>query len=101
MPKPPDLTHLGRPTSRPRRALKWWSTPSGTDASGTSSVPRKSLAEGASVKAVPSFPMVSSKQLIWIYDYKPKFDQTYYFSKPLSFPAGTKMKLPGRGSCPC
>ena len=52
----------------------------------------KALTEGASVKAVAQLPDGMIQQLIWIYDYKPKFDQTYYFAKPLSFPAGTKIE---------
>ncbi len=52
----------------------------------------KSLAEGASVKAVAQLPDGMIQQLIWLYDYKPKFDQTYYFAKPLSFPPGTKIE---------
>lgn len=59
----------------------------------------KSLAEGASVKAIAQLPDGVIEQLIWIYDYKPKYDQTYYFSKPLSFPAGTKIQTyPAGGS---
>jgi hypothetical protein len=59
----------------------------------------KSLAEGASVKAIAQLPDGVIEQLIWIYDYKPKFDQAYYFSKPLSFPAGTKIETyPAGGS---
>lgn len=52
----------------------------------------KALTEGASVRAVAQLPDGMIQQLIWIYDYKPKFDQTYYFAKPLSFPAGTKIE---------
>jgi hypothetical protein len=59
----------------------------------------KALAEGASVKAIAQLPDGVIEQLIWIYDYKPKFDQTYYFSQPLSFPAGTKIETyPAGGS---
>jgi hypothetical protein len=59
----------------------------------------KSLADGASVKAIAQLPDGVIEQLIWIYDYKPKFDQIYYFSKPLSFPAGTKIETyPAGGS---
>ena len=59
----------------------------------------KVLAEGASVKAIAQLPDGVIEQLIWIYDYKPKFDQTYYFSEPLSFPAGTKIETyPAGGS---
>ena len=30
--------------------------------------------------------------LIWLYDYKPQFDRTYYFRKPLKLSAGTKIE---------
>lgn len=52
----------------------------------------KGLAEGASVKALARFPDGAIRPLIWIYDYKAKFDRIYYFAKPLSFPAGTKIE---------
>jgi len=59
----------------------------------------KGLAEGASVKAIAQLPDGVIQQLIWIYDYKPKYDQTYYFLKPLEFPAGTKIvTYPAGGS---
>jgi hypothetical protein len=59
----------------------------------------KGLAEGASVKVIAQLPDGVIEQLIWIYDYKPKYDQTYYFLKPLEFPAGTKIETyPAGGS---
>jgi hypothetical protein len=59
----------------------------------------KGLAEGASVKAIAQLPDGVIEQLIWIYDYKPKYDQTYYFLKPIEFPAGTKIETyPSGGS---
>jgi hypothetical protein len=59
----------------------------------------KGLAEGASVKAIAQRPDGVIEQLIWIYDYKPKYDQTYYFRQPLEFPAGTKIETyPAGGS---
>jgi hypothetical protein len=51
------------------------------------------LAEGASVQAVAQKPDGTIEPLIWIYDYKPKFDRAYYFQKPLSLPAGTKIDV--------
>ncbi len=33
------------------------------------------------------------RPLIWIYDYKPKFDRAYYFEKPQMFPAGTRIEV--------
>jgi len=51
------------------------------------------LAEGASVQAVAQKPDGTVEPLIWIYDYKPKFDRAYYFQKPLTLPAGTKIDV--------
>jgi len=51
------------------------------------------LAEGASVQAVAQKPDGTVEPLIWIYDYKPKFDRAYYFQKPLPLPAGTKIDV--------
>ena len=51
------------------------------------------LAEGASVQAVAQKPDGTVEPLIWIYDYKPKFDRAYYFQKPLALPAGTKIDV--------
>lgn len=102
MPKPPDFNTPGDKSDKPpktgvevvvdgRLELTHPETFVGARA--------KSLAEGASVKAVAQLPDGAIEQLIWIYDYKPKFDQPYYFSKPLSFPAGTKIETyPAGGS---
>jgi hypothetical protein len=51
------------------------------------------MAEGASIQAVIQEPDGSIKPLIWIYDYKPKFDRAYYFEKPIALPAGAKIDL--------
>jgi hypothetical protein len=51
------------------------------------------MAEGSSIQAVAQMPDGSIQPLIWIYDYKPKFDRAYYFEKPLTFPAGTKIDV--------
>jgi hypothetical protein len=59
----------------------------------------KALAEGASIKAIAQRPDGVVEQLIWIYNYRSKYDQTYYFKKPLNFPAGTKIETyPAGGS---
>jgi hypothetical protein len=102
MPKAPDFTAPADPADQPpktgaevvvdgRLELKHAETFVGARA--------KSLAEGASVKAVAQLPDGAIEQLIWIYDYKPKYDQAYYFSKPLRFPAGTRIETyPAGGS---
>jgi hypothetical protein len=51
-----------------------------------------SMTEGSSIQAVAEKPDGTIQPLIWIYDYKPKYDRTYYFRDPLSFPAGTKIE---------
>jgi hypothetical protein len=52
----------------------------------------KSLLEGSSVKVLATLPDGMIEPLIWLYDYKPEFDRTYYFRKPLKLPAGTKIE---------
>ncbi|MBZ5608618.1 MAG: hypothetical protein LAP38_10185 [Acidobacteriia bacterium] len=51
------------------------------------------MTEGSSVQAVAQMPDGEIRPLIWIYDYKPKYDRAYYFEKPLTFPAGTKIEV--------
>ena len=51
------------------------------------------LAEGASIQAVVTTPDGNIQPLIWIYDYKPKFDRAYSFEKPLALPAGSKIEV--------
>ena len=52
----------------------------------------KSLLEGRSVKVIATLPDGVIEPLIWLYDYKPQFDRTYYFRKPLKLSAGTKIE---------
>jgi hypothetical protein len=52
----------------------------------------KGLADGSSVKVVAERPDGTIEPLIWLYQYKPQFDRTYYFRNPLAFPAGTKIE---------
>jgi hypothetical protein len=51
------------------------------------------MAEGSSIQALVQKPDGSVEPLIWIYDYKPKYDRAYSFVKPLSFPAGSKIEI--------
>ncbi|MFZ3340350.1 MAG: cytochrome c [Terriglobales bacterium] len=51
----------------------------------------KTLAQGASIRVVAQRPDGAIIPLLWIYQYNPKFEQTYYFRLPLKFPAGTKI----------
>ena len=102
MPKPPDLkAPADPPSSLPKTGAE-------VIVDGSLELTRpatfvgaraKALAEGGSIKAIALRPDGVIAQLIWIYNYKPKSDQTYYFSKPLDFPAGTKIETyPAGGS---
>jgi len=51
------------------------------------------MTEGSSIQAVAQMPDGSIQPLIWIYDYKPKFDRAYYFQKPMTLAAGTKIEV--------
>lgn len=51
------------------------------------------MTEGSSIQAVAQMPDGSIQPLIWIYDYKPKFDRAYYFQKPMVLAAGTKIEV--------
>jgi hypothetical protein len=51
----------------------------------------KTLIEGSSIRVVAERPDGTIEPLVWIYQYKPKFTQVYYFRKPLTFPPGTKI----------
>ncbi len=52
----------------------------------------KSLTQNSSLKVIARLPDGLIEPLIWIYDYKPQFDRSYYFRKPLKLPAGTKIE---------
>jgi hypothetical protein len=95
LPKPPDFSASADPVDKHPKA--------GAEVvvDGSLTLPHaatfvgaraKAMTEGASVQAVAQLPDGEIEQLIWIYDYKPKFDQAYYFRKPLNFPAGTKIE---------
>jgi hypothetical protein len=60
------------------------------------------MTEGSSIQAVVRKPDGSIEPLIWIYDYKPKFDRAYYFEKPIPIPAGSEIDLypPDAGTLP-
>jgi len=102
MPKPPDLeasAGVSDPTPKAGADMIVQGSLALTHPATFVGVRAKALAEGGSVKAVAQLPDGAIEQLIWIYDYKPKYDQTYYFRKPLNFPAGTKIETyPAGGS---
>jgi len=51
----------------------------------------RTLMEGCSIKVLADRPDGTIEPLIWLNNYKPKFDRTYYFRTPLNFPAGTRI----------
>ena len=103
LPKAPDFSGAAAPAADPPAK-----TAGEVVVDGSLSLPHqevfvgaraKALKEGDSIKAVAQLPDGIIQPLIWIYDYKPKFDRPYYFAKPLKFPAGTKIEtFPAGGS---
>src|SRR5260370_40017850 len=53
----------------------------------------KDLKQGGSVKVVADRPEGSIEPLLWVYNYKPEFDRTYYLRTPLTLPAGAKIEI--------
>ena len=53
----------------------------------------KNLKTAASVQIVAIRPDSSVEPLLWIYQYKPEFHRTYYYSSAISLPAGTKIAM--------
>ena len=58
----------------------------------------KGVSEGSSFMAVAQLPDGTIEPLLWIYDYKPRFDHPYWYSAPLRFPAGAKVEIEPRGA---
>ena len=53
----------------------------------------KDLKKGASVQIIAARPDGTIEPLLWIYKYNPQFVRTYYYTAPLSLPAGTKIEM--------
>jgi len=53
----------------------------------------KNLKQGSSVKVVADGPEGTVEPLLWVYNYKPEFDRTYYLRKPLTLPIGAKIEI--------
>ena len=49
--------------------------------------------EGASLQVVAELPDGSIEPLLWLYNYKPKFEHPYFYAQPMSLPAGTKIEI--------
>ena len=52
----------------------------------------KDLKQGGSVKVVADRQQGSIEPLLWVYNYKPEFDRTFYLRTPLTLPAGAKIE---------
>src|SRR5579862_3356954 len=53
----------------------------------------KDLKEGASAQVMAVRPDGTIEPLLWIYQYNPKFERTYYYINPLTLPAGTRIQM--------
>jgi hypothetical protein len=60
----------------------------------------KAVKPGASVQIVAVRPDGTVEPLLWLYQYKPAFNRTYYYQSPVALPAGTAIEMspPGAGS---
>jgi hypothetical protein len=55
--------------------------------------------EGAAFRLIAERPNGAVEPLIWLYSYASRFRRTYYFKAPMSFGAGTKIRIhPAVGS---
>jgi hypothetical protein len=52
----------------------------------------KNLKQGASIKVIAGGPEGSVEPLLWVYNYKPEFDRTYYLRTPLALPVGARIE---------
>ena len=53
----------------------------------------KNLKKGASVQVIAMRPDGTIAPLLWIYQYNPAFQRTYYYQAPLILPAGTEIAM--------
>jgi len=60
----------------------------------------KELKKGASVQVIAVRPDGTIEPLVWIYQYNPSFQRTYYFKAPITLPPGTEIEMspPGAGT---
>jgi len=58
-----------------------------------SAIRARALPEGASIRVVAQKPNGVIEPLIWFYRYDPKFARTYFFRKPVTLPAGTRILM--------
>ena len=59
----------------------------------------EAVPEGASLRLIAERPNGAVEPLIWLYGYASRFRRTYYFKAPMSFGAGTRIRIqPAIGS---
>jgi hypothetical protein len=59
----------------------------------------EAVPEGASLRLIAERPNGAVEPLIWLYSYAARFRRTYYFKVPMSFGAGTRIRIqPAVGS---
>ena len=93
LPKDPHFQTPSRsPSHAGPRVDRGWKLHTQTRHITVTGIRPKSLMEGRSVKVIAALPDGAIEPLIWLYDYKPEFDRTYYFRKPLKLSAGTKIE---------
>jgi len=92
LPKAPDFSKPSRPDKKTGAETVVSGNLNLKTASTFVAVRARNLADGASIQAVAEKPDGTILPLIWLYDYKSKFDRVYYFRAPLAFPAGTKIQ---------
>jgi hypothetical protein len=91
LPKDPDLNPAPEPAPKTGAELIIDGSKTLKQPMTFAGIRPKTLLEGTSIRVAAERPDGTVEPLIWIYQYKPKFDRTYYFRKPLAFPAGTKI----------
>ena len=52
----------------------------------------KVVPEGTSLQVIAERPDGSIEPLLWLYNFNPKFEHSYFYRTALSFPAGTKIE---------
>lgn len=53
----------------------------------------KDVKKGASVQVIAARPDGTIEPLLWIYEYNPDFSRTYYYTAPVTLPAGTQIQM--------
>ncbi len=92
LPKPPEIHSAAAPAAPAplisvdhAATLKAPAVVTGIRAQGTP--------EGSTFMAVARRPDGSTEPLLWIYNYKPRFDHPYWYTASLHLPAGTRIEV--------